>query len=132
MSKNDTLEDIPPFPDFLEFEEDPHGCLKRFQDEVHQLNNRESRSESTDTSNQHRITPLPKIPLGLLDLLGIRRAQFNSSLILELCKKVRQQLVTSDPQRVKDIVKLLRLEVLIRMPIPELRSVVCNSSPIVT
>ncbi|KAI6646448.1 Negative elongation factor B-like [Oopsacas minuta] len=109
------MEDIPPFPDFAEFQTGYPECIGRFQKSVSHLT-----SPPCPTPNSP--SPLPLIPLELLDLLGIRRASYNQSLIRQLCVCMRKEVTSADPVLLQEVMQRLKLEELIRMPMPELSS----------
>lgn len=105
------IKDIPPFPDFAEFQTGYPECIGNFQKSVARL---------TSPPSPTSPSPLPLIPLELLDLLGIRRASYNQSLIRQLCLCMRKELASADPVLLREVMQRLKLEELIRMPIPEL------------
>ena len=114
MSGRVQIEDIPPFPDFAEFQARYTECIGRFQGTVSRL---------SATPYPASASPqLPQIPLELLDLLGIRRASYNLSLIRQLCLCIRKEVTAANPVLLREVMQRLKLEELIRMSIPELSS----------
>ena len=113
-SVRDQIEDIPPFPDFAEFQAGYPECIGRFQGTVSQL--------TAPPYPPSVSSDLPLIPLELLDLLGIRRASYNLSLIRQLCVCIRREVTAANPVLLREVMQRLKLEELIRMSIPELSS----------